>query len=252
MLVHCHPGANSCCHCSVLFRVAIIYTEPQMVACGNFNGNFVITSQRFSASLTCLPEVILALCAFGFGAAAGITVHFVPLLADFKQYTWLVATWLTTCCVCDLVVSSAIAYQLWTSRSGFKPTDKILTKLTLWTVNTGMIPAAVAVADVITFACLNNSLVHLGTNIMLAKLYSNSLLASLNRRRSQKQVHFQHVSNTGYFHMSAVISTDIRSSSVSPIPNPRDTSVHFKVSTHESIDPEPEGDRKQATIGSSS
>jgi hypothetical protein len=41
-----------------------------MVGCGNFNGNSVIPNQRFTVSLTYLPEVILALCAFGSLCAA--------------------------------------------------------------------------------------------------------------------------------------------------------------------------------------
>jgi len=42
--------------------------------------------------------------------------------------------------------------------------------------------SAFALLDLFMFMVKNDNLIHLGANIMLAKLYSNTLLASLNRR----------------------------------------------------------------------
>src|ERR1700733_2337036 len=58
--------------------------------------------------------------------------------------------------------------------------------------------------------CLASNVVYPGLN--------PSVLFSLNHRRSEKRAHFQHVSEPGYFHMSAMISTATRSSSDPPIP----------------------------------
>ncbi|KAF8306197.1 hypothetical protein DL93DRAFT_2172218 [Clavulina sp. PMI_390] len=130
--------------------------------------------------------VLLALVAFGMGMACGIIIHTLHFLVEFHNYTWLVTGWLIVCAVCDVLIAISIAYQLWNSRSGFKATDKLLTTLTVWTVNTGMIPAGFAIADAVTFIKLPNTLVHLSLNIMLAKLYSNTAMGFLNRRRSEK------------------------------------------------------------------
>ncbi|KAF8307677.1 hypothetical protein DL93DRAFT_2087775 [Clavulina sp. PMI_390] len=130
--------------------------------------------------------VVLALVAFGLGMACGIIIHTLHFLVQFHDYTWLVTSWLIICAVCDAIIAISIAYQLWSSRSGFKATDKLLTTLTLWTVNTGMVPAAFAIADAITFVKLPDTLIHLSLNMVLAKLYSNTALGFLNRRRSAK------------------------------------------------------------------
>lgn len=54
-----------------------------MAACGNFNGNFVIPDQRFTALLTSLPEVILALCAFG-SLDCATSRPFLSLIVKFR------------------------------------------------------------------------------------------------------------------------------------------------------------------------
>lgn len=130
--------------------------------------------------------VILAVVSFGLGMFCGVIIHTIELLEGFKKYTWAVTSWLVLCCVVDVLIAAAIAIQLWSSRSGFKPTDKLLATLTVWTVNTGMLPAACALLDVVSFVTLNNSLVHLAANITLAKLYGNTALSFLNRRTSEK------------------------------------------------------------------
>jgi len=87
-----------------------------------------------------------------------------------------------TCSVCDIAVTIPVAWTLYISRTGFKQTDALLVKLILWTVNTGALPASFALLEVVTFIIKNESLIHLAANIILAKLYSNTLLAFLNRR----------------------------------------------------------------------
>ncbi|KAF9512303.1 hypothetical protein BS47DRAFT_1093502 [Hydnum rufescens UP504] len=84
--------------------------------------------------------------------------------------------------VCDIAVTIPVAWTLHTSRTGFRQTDALIVKLILWTVNTGALPASCALLEAVMFILKNETLIHLAANIVLAKLYSNTLLAFLNRR----------------------------------------------------------------------
>ncbi|KAF9512299.1 hypothetical protein BS47DRAFT_1345738 [Hydnum rufescens UP504] len=126
---------------------------------------------------------ILSIVAFAMGEACGIITYAFPRYAGKAQsFTWLVATWLVIDCICVIVVTIAMARTLYTSRTAFKPTNVLLVKLMLWTVNTGALLTAFAVLEVLTFLLRKDSFIHLGANIVIAKIYSNTLLASLNQR----------------------------------------------------------------------
>ncbi|KAF9512513.1 hypothetical protein BS47DRAFT_1382910 [Hydnum rufescens UP504] len=114
--------------------------------------------------------------------ACGINTLLIDRFAQLKDYTWLVALWLVTCSVCDISVTLSVVWTLYTSRTGFKDTDALLTKLIIWTVSTGALRASFALFQLIMFIIKNDTLIHLAANIVLAKLYSNTFVASLNRR----------------------------------------------------------------------
>lgn len=128
-----------------------------------------------------LTIFILALLSLGFGIACGAETF---ILKDFKRFvvfSWGVSTWLGASAACDLVVAGSLCWTLWHSKTGFKPTDTLLDRLIVWTLNTGMLTSVVAVIDLICFATMNN-LVHFAFNVTLAKLYANMFVATLNQR----------------------------------------------------------------------
>jgi len=125
---------------------------------------------------------ILSIISFALGEVYSIILFTFSRFTEYKELTVLVTIWLVTSTVCDLGVTILVAWTLYTSRTGFKQTDALLARLILWTVNTGALTASFALLGAVTFIVKNESLVHLAANIVLAKLYSNTLLASLNRR----------------------------------------------------------------------
>ncbi|KAF9506565.1 hypothetical protein BS47DRAFT_1352641 [Hydnum rufescens UP504] len=114
--------------------------------------------------------------------ASAILTFAASRFTEYTRNTWLVIIWLVTCSVCDIAITIPVAWTLYTSRTGFKQTDVLLTRLILWIVTTAALPASFALLQVVTFMVMNESLIHLAANIVLVKLYSNTLLASLNRR----------------------------------------------------------------------
>jgi len=127
---------------------------------------------------------LLAGISFALGFAASIITFLLTYWSEFARYTWVVVTWLAACAACDILIAGAIATSLFLSRSGVKSTDRIISKLIMWTINTGAFPALFAILELVFFLALNTSFIYPSVDIVLAKLYSNSLLAFLNRRQS--------------------------------------------------------------------
>ncbi|KAM5543085.1 hypothetical protein V8D89_003469 [Ganoderma adspersum] len=83
----------------------------------------------------------------------------------------------------DLFISLSLCYYLHQSRTGLRGSDGIITKLIALTITTGMLTTLCNLADVIAYLTARNNLYDLFFNFMLAKLYANALLTSLNTRQ---------------------------------------------------------------------
>jgi len=102
--------------------------------------------------------------------------------AQFLDYTWAVDTWLGSAACTDILVSFALVRLLMSQRTDIQRTKTLIEKLIRWTVTTGMITSAWALLDLILFTSSESTLIHLLFNVVLAKLYANTLLAALNHR----------------------------------------------------------------------
>lgn len=124
---------------------------------------------------------ILILLSLGFGLACGAETFILRDFDNFVVFRWGVGSWLGASAACDLVVAGSLCWTLWHSKTGFKPTDSLLDRLIVWTLNTGLLTSIVAVIDLICFGTMNN-LIHFAFNVCLAKLYANMFVATLNQR----------------------------------------------------------------------
>lgn len=105
-------------------------------------------------------------------------------VVDFARFDELrveIVLWLITSAVTDVVVTSILTWYLHTHRTGFPRTNDLVTKLIRITVQTGMITTIWAVVDLIVFLTVPTPL-HLLFNLPLCKLYTNTLLSTLNAR----------------------------------------------------------------------
>ncbi|KAJ3489211.1 hypothetical protein NLI96_g2272 [Meripilus lineatus] len=115
-------------------------------------------------------------------------------------------------------------------RTGFSATDDVLNKIIRLTVQTGLVTAICAIIDLIAFLATPSGL-HLIFNLPLSKLYTNSLMSSLNSRAGWK------------YGTSAAKSGDSRSGVQSSL-NPTTThhvgsqQVFIDVESHELVDVE--------------
>ncbi|THH18031.1 hypothetical protein EW146_g2894 [Bondarzewia mesenterica] len=84
----------------------------------------------------------------------------------------------------DVVIALSLVSMLHFSRTGFKRSDSIINKLILYTVNTGLLTSIDAVCSLATIAALPNTFIYICFFFALGRLYANSLLATLNARKS--------------------------------------------------------------------
>ncbi|CAL1703578.1 unnamed protein product [Somion occarium] len=82
----------------------------------------------------------------------------------------------------DALIAGIIIYYLRRGQTGFKSTDNVVRSLMAYAVNSGAITMIVSIVIVLTFVFLKNSLLFAGLVTVAGKLYSNSLLGTLNAR----------------------------------------------------------------------
>jgi len=115
------------------------------------------------------------------GLATAVAVGIVPQFTNFQRFQVVVIIWLAAECVGDIIITTALVWHLRNHRTGFKETDNLVNRLIIMTVQTGMITSLCAIVDLILFLCDPTGL-HLLFNMPLSKLYTNSLMSSLNTR----------------------------------------------------------------------
>ncbi|KAK0475982.1 hypothetical protein EDD18DRAFT_1216353 [Armillaria luteobubalina] len=114
---------------------------------------------------------------------------------------WIMYLSLSSITTADVSIAIALCCLLRANRTGFKRTDSMVRTLMIYSINVGALSALTTTTTLITvnlyiFTLFPTSLIYLGVFLSLGKLYSNSLLASLNVRDSVRTKGSPDVSNT--------------------------------------------------------
>jgi len=117
------------------------------------------------------------------GVATSIAIGIVPNWLQFQKFEAPVIVWLVTSAVVDTTITFMLTMHLRKHRTGFQQTDDVLDRIVRLTVQTGLITSIWAIVDLIVFLTIPTG-IHLIFNFPLSKLYSNSLLSSLNARQN--------------------------------------------------------------------
>ncbi|CUA72559.1 hypothetical protein RSOLAG22IIIB_10114 [Rhizoctonia solani] len=110
------------------------------------------------------------------------------MVKDFTRYhelTTVVIVWLVSSVVTDTVITSILTWYLYTHRTGFSRTDDIISRLARNTIQTGLMVTIWAMLNLILFITMSplNNTVYLFFQLPLCKLYTVSLLSTLNARK---------------------------------------------------------------------
>ncbi|KAF9469498.1 hypothetical protein BDZ94DRAFT_1303209 [Collybia nuda] len=122
-----------------------------------------------------LSILIVVLSAVQMLASIGAVIGGVMVkeFAKFVHLKQVSLVWLLGSVVTDAIITVSLVSFLKNARTGFRSTDHLTSRIIRFTVQTGLLTTMFAVAS---------SLLHLAFGLPLSKLYTNSLLSSLNSR----------------------------------------------------------------------
>ncbi|PAV15925.1 hypothetical protein PNOK_0878300 [Pyrrhoderma noxium] len=135
------------------------------------------------------------------GISASILLEFILTtyfhVDDFKSRTfpelmssssWIAKLSLSINTITDILFTVSLIVLLQRSKTGFRGSNGIITKLTVFAINTGLLTSILAIAVIITMQIYPYALIYLALYCCSSKLYTNTLLATLNFRMITERV----------------------------------------------------------------
>ncbi|KAG1813384.1 hypothetical protein EV424DRAFT_63422 [Suillus variegatus] len=84
----------------------------------------------------------------------------------------------------DVLIAVLLCTLLQQSRTGFRRSDTMINKLILFSINTGLLTSICAVMSLVSITVWDGTFIYIAFYFCLGRLYCNSLLATLNARKS--------------------------------------------------------------------
>ncbi|EIM83304.1 uncharacterized protein STEHIDRAFT_141116 [Stereum hirsutum FP-91666 SS1] len=108
-----------------------------------------------------------------------VALDTVPELSEIETLT---TTANVIAAVTDIAISCAIIFMLNRARTGFRTTNSMINRLVTFSLNTGLVTSVDALIAAITLKVWPNTYIYMLFYLMLGRLYTNSLMATLNSR----------------------------------------------------------------------
>ncbi|KAI0831849.1 hypothetical protein BC628DRAFT_1415348 [Trametes gibbosa] len=162
------------------FSVTIMCAILSAVVQGYFGWRIWVFS-----SFNLLPGMIMffAFCQMCTGIAGGVILHTSRSTATrYSPVEPILSVWLISAALVDVVIAVCMAYYLRRGKSGLRASDALVDRLVTFSIETCTLTATVAILNVVAFIAFPNTLVNQCLALVLAKLYANTLVASLNNR----------------------------------------------------------------------
>ncbi|KDR77699.1 hypothetical protein GALMADRAFT_138763 [Galerina marginata CBS 339.88] len=133
-----------------------------------------------------MPVIIVffGTCSLIGGSALSISVSFIREWAGFQRFGGALITWLSASAAADVLITISLCWSLHRRKTGMKVTDDKVAKLVRLTMQTGLLTTIFALLDVILALTVHGASVNFALDLPLSKLYSNSLLSTLNARET--------------------------------------------------------------------
>ncbi|EGO02872.1 hypothetical protein SERLA73DRAFT_176319 [Serpula lacrymans var. lacrymans S7.3] len=140
----------------------------------------LLTGNKFLAYSVCALSTVQLLASIG-TMIGGIIVKYFIDLEKVKQVSLI---WLLGSVVTDAIITVTLVWYLRAHRTGFASTDHLTGRIIRMTVQTGLLTTTCALGVVIAYLVSTNTTMHLAFGLPLSKLYTNSLMSSLNARKA--------------------------------------------------------------------
>jgi hypothetical protein len=110
-------------------------------------------------------------------------IHLKTFPAFTAKYSYMFTLGLAISSVVDVVITFGMCFYLQENRRGFGTMDEVLDSIIIYTINNGTLTCLSTIASMIFWLTLRKNLVFMALHFIIAKMYANSLLATLNMRR---------------------------------------------------------------------
>ncbi|KAF9552260.1 hypothetical protein CPC08DRAFT_647129, partial [Agrocybe pediades] len=163
-----------------IYQALILNFEPAVTACIVSAVQFFYAWRIYALMKSYVfPILIILNGIIGLVASlvASVKIGKMPLFSDMVHDKPSMMVWILSEVVGDVIITIVLAKH----RTGFKKTDMLIDKIIRITIQTGMLTATFAMVDLIVYLVDPTGL-HLLFNFALAKLYSNTLMSTLNSR----------------------------------------------------------------------
>ncbi|KAJ6564568.1 hypothetical protein B0H19DRAFT_80456 [Mycena capillaripes] len=105
------------------------------------------------------------------------------------HWGWLATSVLSVSVAADLTITGTLVFLLYGQRiSDHKRTVALVDKLIAWTIETGMLTSGSGICALVFILRMPTSFVYLAFNVIETRVFSNSLLASLNSRAALREM----------------------------------------------------------------
>ncbi|KAH7337103.1 hypothetical protein B0J17DRAFT_454199 [Rhizoctonia solani] len=125
---------------------------------------------------------------FGGGLGGTIGGFIVKEFDRYHELTPVVIVWLVASVVTDTIITCILTWYLVTHRTGYSKTDDIISRLVRSTVQTGLMVTVWAIMNLILFVGMQSNKMYLFFQLPFCKLYTASLLSTLNARKNNKGI----------------------------------------------------------------
>ncbi|EIW57724.1 uncharacterized protein TRAVEDRAFT_48759 [Trametes versicolor FP-101664 SS1] len=117
---------------------------------------------------------------------AAAQASLLPSYGEFRELTWLYSVAFALVVVSDIILTTVLIFVLHRSRTGIAKTDSMLDVLIAYIISTGLLTEIFSILSLIfPLVYLNStSMVYIALDIVVTKMYVNSVIGTLNFRRT--------------------------------------------------------------------
>ncbi|TFK68032.1 hypothetical protein BDN72DRAFT_898468 [Pluteus cervinus] len=153
---------------------------------GRNDGQMLLCSSRLEIERNIYVAGLVILLTFGqFGLAIFYAIRAFELkkLVFASELTEFATLSLGAGVLTDFIIAVTLCYYLRKLRTGYTESDSLVSTLTIYTINTGVITSAISLTTLILYNVYPTKFLFMGTYFVLSKFYAISFICTLNTRR---------------------------------------------------------------------
>ncbi|KDQ25475.1 hypothetical protein PLEOSDRAFT_160117 [Pleurotus ostreatus PC15] len=140
------------------------------------------------------PILFFAFCSLTGAIAATICTAIICEFARLQELKGAIMMWLFSSAIADIIITTSLLVHLYRKKTGVKATDDMINKIMRFTLQMGLLTSIFASLGVILFIAIPDTAYNFALDFPLSKLYTNSLLSSLNARVEYEKMKVDHLS----------------------------------------------------------